>query len=45
LTNPLLLGRWNFAKFLIDREGKVLERFAPTTTPEAIAKDLEKLLA
>lgn len=35
---------WNFSKFMIDREGKVLTRYAPTTTPETIAKDIEKLL-
>ena len=28
--------KWNFTKFLIDAEGKVLKRFAPTTTPQAI---------
>ncbi len=42
-----LLGsaiKWNFTKFLIDRHGHVVERYAPTTTPEAIAPDVEKLL-
>jgi len=42
-----LLGsaiKWNFTKFLIDRHGHVVERYAPTTTPETIAPDVEKLL-
>lgn len=36
--------RWNFTKFLIDREGNVVARFEPTTTPDKIAADIEKLL-
>lgn len=36
--------KWNFTKFLIDREGQVVERYAPTTKPENIAADIEKLL-
>ncbi len=36
--------KWNFTKFLIDREGKVVRRYAPTDKPERIAKDIEKLL-
>jgi glutathione peroxidase len=36
--------KWNFTKFLIDREGRVVERFAPTTKPEDIAAAIEKLL-
>ncbi|MGB3802027.1 MAG: glutathione peroxidase [Lewinella sp.] len=36
--------KWNFTKFLIDREGKPVERFAPTTAPEKIAPAIEKLL-
>lgn len=36
--------KWNFTKFLIDRDGKVVRRYAPTDKPEAIAKDIEKLL-
>ncbi len=36
--------KWNFTKFLIDREGNVVERFEPTTDPAAIADDIEKLL-
>ena len=43
-----LLGsaiKWNFTKFLIDREGNVIKRYAPTVTPEAIRGDIEKLLS
>ena len=36
--------KWNFTKFLIDREGNVVERFEPTKTPEAMASEIEKLL-
>ncbi len=36
--------KWNFTKFLIDRDGKVVRRYAPTDKPESIAKDIEKLL-
>ena len=36
--------KWNFTKFLIDKEGNVIERYAPTDTPEKIEKDLIKLL-
>jgi len=36
--------KWNFTKFLIDKNGKPLKRFAPTTKPEKIGKYLEKLL-
>ena len=36
--------KWNFTKFLIDRQGKVVRRYAPTDKPESIAKDIEKLL-
>jgi glutathione peroxidase len=42
-----LLGsaiKWNFSKFLIDRNGEVQGRFAPTATPESLAKDIEALL-
>jgi glutathione peroxidase len=42
-----LLGpsiKWNFTKFLIDRSGKVVARHAPTTTPEALKKEIEALL-
>ncbi|HUI83837.1 MAG TPA: glutathione peroxidase [Candidatus Binatia bacterium] len=43
-----LLGdsiKWNFTKFLIDRQGNVVERYAPMTAPERIAPDIEKQLA
>ncbi len=36
--------KWNFTKFLVDKEGNVVERFAPTRKPQDIAKDIEKLL-
>ena len=36
--------KWNFTKFLIDRDGNVVARFEPTTTPSSIAKDIEQLL-
>jgi len=36
--------KWNFTKFLVDRAGKVVERFPPTTTPESIAPKIESLL-
>ena len=36
--------KWNFTKFLVDRSGKVVARYAPTTKPEAIAADIERLL-
>jgi glutathione peroxidase len=46
---PGLLGseaiKWNFTKFLIDRSGQVAGRAAPTTAPQALAQDIEKLLA
>ena len=45
---PGLMGsksiKWNFTKFLIDREGNVVKRYAPTDSPASIAKDIEKLL-
>jgi glutathione peroxidase len=47
-AKPGLLGseaiKWNFTKFLVDREGAVVERYAPNTEPEAIVADIEKLL-
>jgi len=47
-AKPGLLGseaiKWNFTKFLVDRKGTVVERYAPNTEPEAIAGDIEKLL-
>ncbi|MFS0880895.1 glutathione peroxidase [Metabacillus niabensis] len=36
--------KWNFTKFLIDRNGQVVERYAPTTEPAQLEKDLEKVL-
>jgi glutathione peroxidase len=45
---PGLLGteaiKWNFTKFLVGRDGKVLKRYAPTDTPESIRADVEKAL-
>ena len=45
---PGLLGmeaiKWNFTKFLLDRNGKVVKRYAPTDTPEKIEKDLAAVL-
>ena len=47
-AKPGLLGipsvKWNFTKSLIDRSGRVVERFAPATKPEAIASRIEALL-
>jgi len=42
----LLGGRiqWNFTKFLLDHEGHVVRRYAPTTSPESIAADIEAAL-
>ena len=37
--------KWNFTKFLVDAEGQVVRRYAPTDTPEKIAKDIEPQLA
>ena len=46
---PGLLGskaiKWNFTKFLVDSEGKVVERYGSNTKPEKIAADIDKLLA
>ncbi len=36
--------KWNFTKFLVGRDGEVIERFAPTTEPKDIAKAIEKAL-
>ncbi len=36
--------RWNFTKFLIDTEGKVVKRYGSTTTPDQISDDIEALL-
>jgi glutathione peroxidase len=37
--------KWNFTKFLVGKNGKVIERYAPTTSPEDLVKDIEKALA
>ncbi|KAJ3706744.1 hypothetical protein LUZ61_010449 [Rhynchospora tenuis] len=36
--------KWNFSKFLVDKEGRVVDRYAPTTSPLSIEKDVKKLL-
>ena len=36
--------KWNFTKFLIDKDGNVIKRFAPTDDPEKIETEIEKLL-
>ena len=45
---PGLLGskaiKWNFTKFLVDRAGKVVKRYAPQTKPEELKQDIEALL-
>ncbi|AIQ56719.1 glutathione peroxidase [Paenibacillus borealis] len=45
---PGVLGsksvKWNFTKFLVDQEGRVLKRFSPQTTPDQIEADIAKLL-
>ncbi|PSW20530.1 glutathione peroxidase [Photobacterium sanctipauli] len=44
---PGLMGqkiKWNFTKFLIGRDGKPIRRYAPTKTPQAIEKDIERAL-
>ncbi|MCC2961698.1 glutathione peroxidase [Massilia sp. IC2-278] len=46
---PGILGtelvKWNFTKFLVNRDGKVVKRYAPKTKPEEIRSDIEQLLA
>lgn len=46
---PGVLGtqaiKWNFTKFLVDRHGKVVDRYASTTKPEELIPDIERLLA
>ena len=37
--------KWNFTKFLISKNGKVVSRFAPTDTPSSLESEIEKLLA
>lgn len=45
---PGVLGteaiKWNFTKFLVDRQGRVVARMAPTATPESIVGEIERLL-
>lgn len=44
---PGLMGeriKWNFTKFLVDRSGKVVKRFSPTTTPKQLERPIEALL-
>ena len=36
--------KWNFTKFLVDKKGNVVDRFASPTTPESLTQDIEKLL-
>ncbi len=36
--------KWNFTKFLVNKEGKVIERFSPSTTPKSLEKQIENLL-
>ncbi|NMG04021.1 glutathione peroxidase [Azoarcus taiwanensis] len=36
--------KWNFTKFLVGRDGRLIERFAPTTSPESLASAIEALL-
>jgi glutathione peroxidase len=36
--------KWNFTKFLVDKTGKVVRRYAPTDTPEGIGKELAAVL-
>ncbi len=36
--------KWNFTKFLVDREGNVVKRFSPQNTPESITKEIENVL-
>ena len=46
---PGLLGtegvKWNFTKFLVGKDGRVLKRYAPNDTPESLRKDIERALA
>ena len=46
-TKGLLGGsiKWNFTKFLISRDGQTIKRYAPTTKPESMEKDIEKMIA
>lgn len=46
--HPGILGseaiKWNFTKFLVDKNGQVVKRFAPTDTPESLEKEIESKL-
>ena len=46
---PGVLGtqavKWNFTKFLVGKDGKVIRRYAPNDAPEALARDIDKALA
>ena len=46
---PGILGsqsvKWNFTKFLVGRDGRVIKRYGPTETPESIKEDIEAALA
>ena len=46
---PGVLGtkniKWNFSKFLVNKDGKVIKRYSPTIKPEDIESDIEKLLS
>jgi glutathione peroxidase len=37
--------KWNFTKFLVDRTGRVVRRYAPSDKPETLAKDIEAVLS
>ncbi|SEN65649.1 glutathione peroxidase [Lihuaxuella thermophila] len=37
--------KWNFTKFLVNKQGEVVKRYSPTTKPEKLQKEIEKLLA
>ena len=36
--------KWNFTKFLVDKEGKVIERYSPTFKPEDMEEDIKKII-
>ncbi|EMO05925.1 hypothetical protein LEP1GSC116_1180 [Leptospira interrogans serovar Icterohaemorrhagiae str. Verdun HP] len=36
--------KWNFTKFLVDKQGNVIKRYSPITTPENIEKEIQNLL-
>ena len=47
ILGDMILGneiKWNFTKFLIDRDGNVIKRFSPVVTPEEIEPHIEELL-